>query len=55
MREKKHAIANVFHFVHVMRGPQHARPAGRRIIPDLNADFASDSGVERSRRFIQKK
>ena len=55
VREKKHAIANIFHFVHVVRSPQHAHLAGRRVFANLDADLARDGRVERGRRLVQKK
>ena len=54
VRQKQHAIANILHFVHVVRCPQHAHLARGRVFADLNADLARDGRVQRRRRLVQQ-
>lgn len=44
--QEEHAPANLFHFVHVVRRPQHAAGALGRKFLDLRADFLGDRGIE---------
>ena len=53
-RQKQHPIANLRHFVHVVRGPQNAAVIRRGEALDFSADQLCRGRIQRGRGFIEQ-
>jgi aspartate/methionine/tyrosine aminotransferase len=54
VREEHHPVADRFHLVHVVAGPEHAAVAGVDQRRDAGADVPGGRGIDRSRRLVQQ-